>query len=96
MQQGREPKRVVTPGPEHNTRSGGFRVLASDNSGGCSGDLLDHREIEPDPGERLVEVALVDLCSICNAFDSGNQFVASAEGEIVVQVFIAIYIDLGR
>src|SRR5215510_91108 len=82
------------PGP--GACSGSFGMLASDNGGRCSGDLLDEREIESDPGEGFIEPELVDLSCIGNAIDSGDQFVASAEGEIVVQVFVAVYIDLGR
>src|SRR5262245_48753709 len=75
---------------------GSFGVLARDNSGRCSGDLLGQREIELDAGERLVEAELVDLCRLSNALHSGDEFIASAEGEIVVQVLVAVYIDLGR
>src|SRR5438094_2355224 len=76
--------------------SGGLRMLAGDDRGRRAGSLLGHREIEADAGERLVEAGLVDLTWVGNALDARDQFVAGAEGEIVVQVLVALDIDLGR
>jgi hypothetical protein len=81
-------------GPD--AHSGGLRMLAGDDRGRRTGDLLGHREIEADARERLVEAGLVDLMWVGNALDARDQFVAGAEGEIVVQVLVALDIDLGR
>lgn len=69
-------------------------MLTGDDRGWRAGCLLGHREIEVDTGERLVEPGLMDLPGIRNALHRGDEAIACAESEIVVQVFIAGDIDL--
>src|SRR4029453_12591636 len=76
--------------------SGSFGMLTSDDCDRRGGDLLGHREIEADAGERLVEASLVDLAGVGDALDARDQLVAGAEGKIFVQVLVAIDIYLSR
>src|SRR5262245_44002194 len=85
---------LLRTGPD--STSGGFGMLTGDDSGRRAGDFLRHREIKPDAGEGFVETSLVNLCCIANALDTRDQLVARAKGEIVVQVFVAVDVDLGR
>ena len=59
-------------------------------TGGFPGQL----EIEANAGKRLVETGLVDLLGIRHALDRWDQIVPRSEREIIVQVFVAIDIDL--
>ena len=54
-----------------------------------AGDLLDYPAIKMDAGERLVETSLVDLTCVSDPLDAGDQFIAGAEGKIVVKVLVA-------
>ena len=53
-------------------------------------------KIEPDPGERLVKPNLVNLGRVRDAHDLGDQVVAGTEGKIVMQIFVAVDVDLCR
>ena len=76
--------------------SSSFRMLAVDYSRRRGNGPVGEREIEPDAREGLVETSLVDLSCVHDVLDYRDQFAAGAEGEIVVQVFVTVYIDLGR
>src|SRR6516165_2624405 len=53
-------------------------------------------EIEPNTGERLVEAGLVDFLSVRHALDRRDQIIPGPESEIIVQILVAIDVDLRR
>ena len=59
-------------------------------------DRLGQRKIERDGGERPVHAAIALLSRIRVVSHLGNEPVTSGEGEVVVEVWIALDVDLRR
>src|SRR4029077_5478911 len=74
--------------------AGRYGVLAMHDRVRRTGGFPGQLEIEANAGKRLVETGLVDLLGIRHALDRRDQIVPRSEREIIVQVFVAIDIDL--
>src|SRR5260370_42425894 len=86
-------RRAGVPGPSR-LASGRYGMLAMHDRVRRTGGFPGQLEIEANAGKRLVETGLVDLLGIRNALDRRDQIVPRSEREIIVQVFVAIDIDL--
>lgn len=53
-------------------------------------------EIEPNTGERLVKAGLVDFLGVRHTLDRRDQIIPGSESEIIVQVLVAVDVDLRR
>src|SRR4030081_3064297 len=74
--------------------SGRYGMLAMHDRVRHAGGFPGQLEIEANAGERLVEACLVDLLGVGHTLDRRDQIVSCSEREIIVQVFVAIDIDL--
>ena len=57
-------------------------------------DFLDNTEIELDPRERRIEPSFVNLARLGHALHRRNEIVARPEGEVVVQIVVAVNVYL--
>jgi hypothetical protein len=71
-------------------------VFAVNDGRRRASDLAGDPEVEADAHERPVETHLVDFSSVGDALGRRDQIVARAEGEVVVQILVAVDIDLRR
>ena len=70
------------------------RVLAMNKCRWSASPLGGDLKIKTDAHERFVESGLMDLCGVGHALDRWDQVVARAEGKVIVQVLVAINVDL--
>src|ERR1700730_15852551 len=77
-------------------RSGRFGVGARHHRAWRVGALTMQNEVEGDLGERRIQAARTLFLWVRKAVHFRDQAVARGEGEIVVQVFVAIDVDLRR
>src|SRR5262245_49574711 len=61
-----------------------------------TGDFFGHGEVKLNASERLVETSLMNSRRVGDPLDTRDKPIARAEGEVFVQVPVAINVDLGR
>src|ERR1700739_824088 len=86
-------RRAGVPSPSR-LSSGRYGVLTMHDRIRRTGSFPGQPEIEANVGERLVESCLVNLLGIGHALDRRDQIVPCSEREIIVQVLVAIDVDL--
>ena len=85
------------PGPRALGRWSGSRgVLAVHLGRGRGGGLGMQHEVEGDRGIGVVQPVRPDAHGVGHLLDRRDQFVAGREGEVVVQVLVAVDVDLRR
>src|SRR5215468_1718739 len=76
--------------------SGRYRMLTVHDRVRRAGGFPGQPEIEANAGKRLVETGLVDFLGVRHALHRRDQIVARSECEIIVEILVAVDVDLRR